>query len=736
MCSLIRNFAYGCDERILPKPVNMDSITQYIQLPIQNPTFVFFIVLAIILFAPIVFSKLRIPHIVGLIIAGAIIGEHGFNILERDDSFRLFGQVGIYYIMFLAGLEMNLGGLKENRRSGITFGLLTALIPFILGYASGYYLLHYTHMASLLLACIFASHTLVAYPIVARYGVSKSQSVQTAVVGTMIALLFALVVLAGISGIFNGEGGVRFWMFFVLKFALFITFLFFILPICVRAFFKKFADPVLQFSFVLAAMMLCAAVADLCGLEGILGAFLSGLVFNRYVPHSGPLMNRVEFVGNAIFIPFFLIGVGMLVNIKPLFESTEPVFVVVVMVVAGTLSKWIAAFCSRKILKLKSHDGLMLFGLSEAHAAGALAMVMVGNSLISTDGTPLMSSAVLDGVVVMILLSCIISSIATEQAAKQLKIAERSKASEQQKKGDDEKILIPINELEDISNLVGIGIMMRNENLNRGLICLNIVNDEADISEGMQHSKECLDKAKRICDGSNVKVQLQSRIAVDYASATTHAFRENDASEILIGLHRKRTPNDTLLGDFTKRLTDMTRRQIIAAHFSIPHNTIRRIVVAMPEQAEFENGFTRWLERIARIVDDVGCELFFFGLPGALNSAKNYLDKSRKVLRTKFTPFHMKEGLEQLKDVVNEDHLLVVVSARHGTISYQANITKINEAIKKHFSQASIMIIFPDQKEENEDSPDKRTFADPHDQDNYHSSAITNWLSKWVAKIG
>ena len=714
----------------------MTSLTQYIQLPIQNPTLVFFIVLAIILFAPIVFSKLRIPHIVGMIIAGAIIGEHGFNILERDDSFKLFGQVGIYYIMFLAGLEMDLGGLKHNRRNGITFGILTALIPFAFGYVSGIYVLHYSQLASLLLACIFASHTLVAYPIVTRYGISRLQSVQTSVVGTMIALLFALIILAGISGTFNGEGGTQFWLLFVAKFALFLTFVFFLLPMCVRAFFKKFSDPVLQFSFVLSIMMLCAALADLCGLEGILGAFLSGLVFNRYVPHSGPLMNRVEFVGNALFIPFFLIGVGMLVNIKPLFESTEPVFVVTVMVIAGTLSKWLGAFCTRKLLGMNSAEGLMMFGLSEAHAAGALAMVMVGTGLVSSDGSPLMSSAVLDGVVVMILLSCIISSISTEQASKQLKINSSNELRQNQRRGDDEKILIPVNEPKGLPVLIGTGIMMRNKSLNRGLICLNIVNDEADISDGMIHSKECLAQAKSLCDSANVKVQLQSRIAVDYASATTHAFRENDASEILIGLHRKRTPNDTLLGDFTKRLTDLTNRQIIAVHYTLPLESIRRIVVVMPEKAEFESGFPRWITRILRMADDIGCELYFYGLPGSLTEAKKQQDKSHAGLRTKYNTFHMKDGIDQLKDEVRNDHLLVIVSARHGTISYQANINRINEAVKKHFSNKSLMIIFPDQKQEGEDGKDKRTFADPLDQDNYHSSAVTNWLSKWVAKIG
>ena len=350
----------------------MDSVTSYLHLPIQDPTWVFFLVLLIILFAPLLFAKLRIPHIIGLILAGVLIGEHGFNILERDTSFKLFGQVGIYYIMFLAGLEMDLVRFKQNLSKGFIFGALTSLIPFVFGFITGYYLLHYTMSASLLLACIFASHTIVSYPIVARYGLTKHPAVTITISATMIALLFALLVLALISGQYKGEADTLFWLLFSVKCIGYFVGIIVVFPIIIRWFFKRYTERVVQYIFVIMMVFLAAALANLCGLEGLLGAFIAGLIFNRFIPYTSPLMNRIEFVGNALFIPYFLVGVGMLVNLQPLFKDMNAIMVVLIIVIASTLSKLIASTIARKIFKFNHAQGLLMFGLSEAHAAGIL----------------------------------------------------------------------------------------------------------------------------------------------------------------------------------------------------------------------------------------------------------------------------------------------------------------------------------------------------------------------------
>ena len=593
----------------------MDAITTYLHLPITNPTWIFFLVLCIILFAPMIFSKLHIPHLTGMILAGVLIGEHGFNLLERDASFELFGKVGIYFIMCLAGLEMDLQNLKQNKSKGFIFGVITTAIPFLFGYLAGYYFLDYSIEASLLLACIFASHTLVAYPIVGRYGLSKSPAVTISVVATMVALLYSLLFLAGISGTVKGDTDVWFWILFVVKFAVYIFALFFVMPKLLRVFFRRYSEPILQFTFTLAVVLFSAATAELCGFEGLLGAFLAGLVLNRFVPKTSPLMNRIEFVGNALFIPYFLIGVGMLVNVSPLFHEAEAVIVVVIMVIASTLSKYMAALVSRKMFRMTHSEGVMMFGLTEAHAAGARAMVMVGINLQLESGEPLMNNAVLDGVVMTILISCIISSIATDQAAKKLKMQNDGLAKAHRMDStplDDEKIFIPVNNTSDIETLMSTAIMMRNRKLNRGLICINIVNDANVSSQTQARSKECLDMAAKYANAADVPVQTQSRLAVNFVTATVHAFRENSASELLIGMHRRRHSDESFLGMFANGLIKRLSRQIIIVSMQIPANTIRKIVVAVPEKAEYEKGFYWWINRIARMAEDLGCPVVFY----------------------------------------------------------------------------------------------------------------------------
>jgi len=711
----------------------MDSITQYIQFPITDTTAVFTIVLGIILLAPLIFPKLRIPHLIGMIVTGMLIGENGFYIIERNEGCDLFSQIGIYYIMFLAGLEMDLADLKHSRKKGLVFGFLTALIPFVFGYVSGMYFLHYSQMASLLLACIMASHTLVAYPIVGRYGVTRHRSVQTAVFGTVFALLFALVVLAMISGKFTGDDGLEFWLWFILKFAVFQLTLFLILPKIIRLFFKKVSDSAIQYVFVLTLMFFAAFVADLCGLEGILGAFLCGLVFNRFIPHSSPLMNRVEFVGNAIFIPFFLLGVGLIVDIRPLFTSTTALVVVGVLVVAGTLSKYLAAFASRKIFSMSSASGLMLFGLSEAHAAGALAMVMVGRRLLYPDGTPLMNNEVLNGVVVMILISCIISSIATEQAAKKLKLETEDSGDKQLLPWlDDEKILVLLKNDKNINSLTSTAIMMRNPQLNRGLICLNVV-IEANQKEGwLQESKDLLSEAEKICLAANVKMQGQSRLASNLSNGIVHAFHENDASEVIMGLHTKSGGDNSLIGTFANQMVSHLDKQIIIVNYVLPPNAIRRIVVAVPVNAEYESGFRRWVERLSRLASEIGCRIVFHATEQACHRIMHHIQEYHSNVRAEYKLFDMSEGIEQLAGSVNSDHLLVVVSARTGTISSKGHVNKMAGELVKYFPDTSLMIIYPDQSDQSTDT----TFADPHRAERVENSSIGKWLSKWVSKIG
>ncbi len=711
----------------------MDAITQYVHLPITDPTWVFFLVLLIILLAPLVFGWLRIPHIIGYILAGVLIGENGFHVLDRDASFTLFGQVGIYYIMFLAGLEMDLVGFKRYISKGLVFGALTSLIPFLFGYVTGYYLLGYTLSASLLLACIFSSHTLVAYPIVAKYGLSKNPSVTISISATMIALLFALILLAVIAGQYRGANDAWFWIFFSLKCILYFVGVILVFPFVIRAFFKRYTERVIQYIFVLVMVFFSAALAELCGIEGLLGAFLSGLIFNRFIPRSSSLMNRIEFVGNAIFIPYFLVGVGMLVNLKPLVSDWNAVLVVLIIVLASTLSKLIASTCARCMFHFNHAQGLMMFGLSEAHAAGAIAMVMVGTSVEIAPGVPLMNNAVLDGVVMMILISCIISSMATDQAARKLRLqADDGREDTQTRPADDEKILVLVKDTANIRNLVQTSIMMRNQALNRGLICLHVVNDADYTEKSQRESKEILDDAEEICVAADVPVQVQSRLAVNRVNGVVHSMRENDASEIVMGSHEGDDGDASFYGRFAQTLVDSMNRQLIIASYNMPVSSIRKIVVVVPGKAEFEVGFYRWVRRLARLTGEIGCKIEFHTSDQTGRLISQYVHRYHKNVRAEYKMIDSWQDVIALKDSVGADQLFVIVTARPGGISYQKPFDKLNKVARDYFSHCSVMVIYPDQYGKNNEA---YSFSAPLERQ-YHTTKLSAWMSKWISKVG
>ncbi|MGL5937920.1 MAG: cation:proton antiporter, partial [Phocaeicola sp.] len=399
----------------------MDFFNFDIVFPITNPTWIFLSVLMIILFAPIIMGKLRIPHIIGMILAGVVVGKYGLNILAHDSSFEIFGKVGLYYIMFLAGLEMDMEDFKKNRTKGLVFGLMTFLVPMILGIWSSISLLGYGLLTSVLLASMYASHTLIAFPIITRYGLSRQRTVSITIGGTAITVALALVILAAISGMFKGEViNQLFWFRLLGKTAAVLGALIFLMPRLSRWFFRKYEDPVMQFIFVLSMVFLGGGLMELAGMEGILGAFAAGLILNRFVPHVSPLMNRIEFVGNALFIPYFLIGVGMIVDVRCFLSLGEALKVAIVMTVIATFSKWLAAWITQKIYGMKSSERSIMFGLSNAQAAATLAAVLIGHEIVLDNGELLLNDHVLNGTIVMILCTCIISSVITERAAQKI----------------------------------------------------------------------------------------------------------------------------------------------------------------------------------------------------------------------------------------------------------------------------------------------------------------------------
>ena len=706
----------------------MLNLTHY--FPITDPTLIFFVVLLIVLFAPIIMGKLRIPHIIGMVLAGIVIGKYGLNILERDSSFELFGKVGLYYIMFLAALEMDMEGMKKNKSRLLIYGLLTCFIPFTLTYLMSVHLLHYSTKASLLLSCIMASNTLIAYPIVSRYGLQQKPSVTLSVGSSMLSLLIALVILAGLVASFGEHDGVLFWIFFATKFAAYCGFMIFLIPRLTRWFLRRYSDAVMQFIFVMAMLFMSAALSQIVGIEGVFGAFFAGLILNRYIPHVSPLMNRLEFIGNALFIPYFLIGVGMLINVNLLFQGGHILWVIFCIVFFGTLGKAIAAYAACLGFRLPLSSGHMMFGLTSAHAAGSIAMVMVGMNILIGPNTYLVNDDMLNGVVIMILFTCIISSLLTDWSSQKIILRDKElPEAEDEKKGNDEKILIPVRYPEYADSLMDLALLVRNQKLNRGLVCLNVVYDDKDMRYNQEQGRQLLDHCSQLAAATDVMTQTQVRIAANIANGIKHAFNEFQCSEIIIGMHMHPERSPKFWGEFHQSLFNGLSRQIIMARVIQPLNTIRRIQVAVPSRAEFEPGFYRWLERLSRMAGNLDCRIQFHGRTETLALINEYIQNRHHEVRADYALMNHWNEMPQLAAQISNDHMLVVITARKGTVSYKTALERLPEEITRFFSGTNLMIIFPDQY--GDSSGDQLTFAEPQHQEEISAyEAFSQWLRK------
>ena len=670
-----------------------------INLPITDPTWIFFLVMTIILFAPMILERLRIPHIIGMILAGVAIGEYGFNILERDSSFELFGEVGLYYIMFLAGLEMDMEDFKKNRTRGIIFGLLSFTIRFGIGMWSCMELLGFGLTTSILMGCMYASHTLISYPIVSKYGLSKLRSVNITIGGTIIVDTLALIGLAIISGMYKGDTGGMFWLIMGIKVVLLTAFIIFVFPMIARRFFRNYSDSIMQFVFVLAMVFLGAGLMQFVGMEGILGAFLTGLVLNRLIPHVSPLMNRLEFVGNAIFIPYFLIGVGMIIDVNALFAGGAALKVAVIMTAVALGSKWLGAFITQKLFGLKSNERTMVFGLSSASAAATLAAVLVGHQIIMENGERLINDDVLNGTVVMILFTCIISSLATERAARKFALEEKLEFGGE-KEGENElseQILIPIANPETTENLINLALLVRDEKLGKPLVALSVITNSSNIREMKQVGEMNLEKAAKIAASADVEVTPVTRYDINVATGINHAADEYHATNLVIGLHHKANIIDSFFGSLTEGVLKGSNREILIARYMIPPTSVRKIHIAVPPQAEYEAGFVKWIDHMERMASQLACGICFYANQTTLGYIEEVISTRPAAGLASFVEMAEWGDFEMIKAKMHHSHLVVVVGARKCSITYNSSFEKLPSLLAGNFSGNNLIVLYPEQ---------------------------------------
>lgn len=660
---------------------------------ITSPVPIFLTVMAIILLTPLVLSRLRIPHVIGLIIAGVVVGPYGLNLLARDMSFEVFGQVGILYLMFLAGIEIDMYHLRKNLRKGLAFGLFTFIIPLLLGALAAMAALRMHPLEATLLASMFAAHTLIAYPIVTRFGVTKSPAVIIAIAGTIVTVLGSLIVLAGVLGVYR-DGSVASLLPVLCYLTLYCVGLSYFYPRLTRYFFKHYSDGISQFIYVMVTVFGAAALASFIGIEGVFGAFFAGLVLNRFIPARSTLMGRLEFVGNAIFIPYFLIGVGMLIDLRVVLDGWGTLYTAAVMSAVAMASKWVAALVTQKVYHMTSTDRSVMYQLSNAHTAVALAVVMIGYEMHLFDVT------VLNGTVVMILVTCTVSSFGTERAASRLKVQLLEQADEESARDDSTthpRTLVAISNPLTAPSIVDLALSMRfpDSSVPGDFYALHVRSDNSASSKSI--GRNSLDVAERAAAAVETKLTTIERFDLNFITGVLNTMEERDITELIVGLHRRTRIIDSFLGEKTEQLLRSTNRMVVMSRCFIPLNTVTRILVAVPKKAQFETGFRRWVQAVGNLARQVGCRIEFWCAPSTAPLIRTVVSQSKLGIRMSFATVESYDDFVLKSNELNDDDLLIVISARRSSVSFDGDMDAVPEYLQKYLAGNNLIVIYPGQ---------------------------------------
>ncbi|MBC5774577.1 cation:proton antiporter [Pontibacter sp. KCTC 32443] len=658
--------------------------------PFEDPVIVFGMVLLIILVAPIILNRLKIPGIVGIILAGVIVGPNGFNLLERDASIVLLGTVGLLYIMFLAGLEIDMIDFKKNKNRSLVFGALTFLIPITTGTLVFYFILDYEILPAILLSSMFSSHTLIAYPIASKLGISKNEAVTITIGGTIITDTAVLLVLAVVAGSSKGNLDYFYWIKLAFSLSIFASIVMFVFPYIARWFFRHIeGEKGAQFIFVLAMVFAAAFLAELAGVEAIIGAFLAGLALNTLIPHTSALMNRIEFVGNNIFIPFFLISVGMIVDLSVLFRGPEALIIAGTIVVVAVVTKFLAAWATQRIFNYTRTQRNLIFGLSSAHAAATLAVILVGFNL------GIINEDALNGTIVLILVTCLVSSFVTEKTGKKLAIIESRKKPNLSEKPD--RILVPIANPQNIEKLIDLSVMLKNPEYHEPIYPLAVVIDNEHAEEEIFKKNKMLQEAITHASATDNDVQLVSKIDINVASGILRAIKELMITEVILGWNAKITTRDRIFGTVLDNLLDNTEQMILVSKIVQPLNTTQRIIVIVPLNTELERGYLRWLRSVQKLSVQLGAKIIFRGRRRTLNKIRQTLSNTKPAVEAQFEPLTDFKELEEMRTQLQIDDMIVVISAREGTISYNSRMDQVPRLLSRNYKDNSFIILYPEQ---------------------------------------
>jgi len=671
------------------------NLIKEFQLPLSSPVLIFSLILLIILFAPIALKRFNLPGIIGLIISGVIIGPKGLDIIANDSAIHLFSTIGILYIMFIAGLELDLQQFKKHRNKSLVFGFFTFFLPLIIGYPVCRYILGYDFNASFLTASMFATHTLVAYPIVSKLGVSKNIAVALTVGGTILTDTAVLIILAVIMG--NAKGGLseEFFISLGISIILFSAFMFLVIPRIAKWFFQKMeSEKHAHYIFVLAVVFFAAFLSQVIGLEPIIGAFVAGLALNKLIPESSALMNRIEFIGNSLFIPFFLIAVGMQVNIKVITAGPMALVIAATLTIVAVTGKWLAAWATQHIFKLSKDQRGIIFGLSGSHAAATLAVILVGYE------AHILDENILNGTIILILITCIISSLVTERSAKAILIQNETKGvvAEEKESSNKENIIVTASKAIKFEKLLELALLIKNKKSEAPITILSVVPNNEEAEENIIKSRNKLHEFITMASATEIKANIVTTLDHNAYSGIARVAKESMADIVITSWPNRARMLDLFIGEKMEGIIRSVGRNLFICRLQGPLVASKRIVVASPPLAELEKGFDLWVRKIIRLAEELTLPVFHYGHTHTQSAFKQKINKMGVNISYFYHSFEDWDNFASFTRFVKPEDLFIVVSARNGSVSYMGVQDHLHYKLDRYFENNSKIIIYPKQE--------------------------------------
>ncbi|TAN19925.1 MAG: cation:proton antiporter, partial [Chitinophagaceae bacterium] len=471
---------------------------------------------------------------------------------------------------------------------------------------------------------------------------------------------------------------------------IFVSIVFFLFPIIGRWFFKNMkGDNVLEYIFVLAMVFLAGFLAEAAGVEAIIGAFFAGLALNKLIPHTSPIMNRIDFVGNALFIPFFLIGVGMLVDLRVLTKGPEALIVAATLTVVAFAGKWLAAFFTQKIFRFSQLQRRVIFGLTSSHAAATLAVILVGYNI------GLVNESVLNGTVILILITCLVSSFITENAGRKIVLREAELLPEAEE--IKERILVPISNPLTIELMMDFAVMIRNVRLNQPIYALTIVRDDEEAIQKVQTSRKMLEKVIRHASGTDTEVEIRARVDMSVASGIIRAVKEENATDLIIGWNPKRQTGERLFGTRLNNILENIWQTVYVCHFIFPLNTNKKMLIAFPPYTEYEIGFIHIVQKILILAKEMGVSVTVSCTAKTKEAITKEVERQKSNIGIQYLTNEEPGNLLRLASFIMQDDFFIAVNARKGTISFDPDMEDMLVKINRHFQKNNFMIIYPRQ---------------------------------------